>query len=139
MRVEINRAGKFGTILARFGTKTISEIYMRVKINRAGVFGPKIFTFRMLFCNSHFPIYMHTHQLLECIQLQLSYFEMINILWLPCSTLRLNSKILNLQNNHFGHLTSLKDNCNRFNEFSTNAYLKLPKLIYYVFFLLFSK
>ena len=55
-------------------------------------------------------------------------------LWLPCSTPRLNSKILNLSNNHFGHLTSLKDNCNRFNEFSTNAYLKLPKLIYYVFF-----
>ena len=51
---------------------------------------------------------MHTQQLLECIQLQLSYFEMINILWLPCSTPRLNSKILNLQNNHFGHLTSEK-------------------------------
>ena len=39
MRVEINWAGKFGTILARFGTKTFSGIYMRVEINRAGKFG----------------------------------------------------------------------------------------------------
>ena len=39
MRVKINRAGKFGTILARFGTKTFSGIYMRVEINRAGKFG----------------------------------------------------------------------------------------------------
>ena len=39
MRVEINRAGKFGTILARFGTKTFSDIYMRVEINRDGKFG----------------------------------------------------------------------------------------------------
>ena len=87
---------------------------MRVEINRAGVFGPKIFPFRTLTCNSHFPVYMHTQQLLECIRLQLSYFEMINILWLPCSTPRLNSKILNLSNNNFGHLTSARLNFSLF-------------------------
>ena len=38
MRVEISRAGKFGTILARFGTKTFL-VYMRVEINRSGKFG----------------------------------------------------------------------------------------------------
>ena len=38
MRLEINRAGKFGTILARFGMKTISGIYMPVEINQAGKF-----------------------------------------------------------------------------------------------------
>ena len=39
MRVKINRAGKIGTILARFGTNIFSGIYMRVEINRAGKFG----------------------------------------------------------------------------------------------------
>ena len=39
MYVKINRAGKFGTILARFGTKTFSGIYLHVQINRAGKFG----------------------------------------------------------------------------------------------------
>ena len=29
------------------------------------------------------------------------------VLWLPCSALRLNSKILNFPNNNFGHLTSM--------------------------------
>ena len=111
MCVEINRAGVFGPKIFPFRTLTCNShfpIYMRVEINRAGVFGPKIFPFRTLTCNSHFPSHMHTQQLLECIQLQLNYFEVINILWLPYSTPRLNSKILNLQNNHFGHLTSIK-------------------------------
>ena len=29
------------------------------------------------------------------------------MIWMPCSAPRLNSKILNFSNNHFGHLTSL--------------------------------
>ena len=28
------------------------------------------------------------------------------MIWMPCSAPRLNSKILNFSNNHFGHLTS---------------------------------
>ena len=39
MCVDIDRAGKFGAILAHFGTKTFSAIYMRVEINWAGKFG----------------------------------------------------------------------------------------------------
>ena len=48
MRVKINRASKFGTILARFGTKTFSGIYMCVEINRAGKFGPFLLRFRAI-------------------------------------------------------------------------------------------
>ena len=104
MRVEINRAGVFGPKIFLFRTLTCNSdfpIYMRMEINWAGVFGPKIFPFRTPTWNSHFPVHMHTQRFLECIQLQLS--------WLPCSTPRLSSKILNLQNNHFGHLTSGND------------------------------
>ena len=52
MRMEINRAGKFGTILARFGTKTFSDIYMCVEINWAGKFGNFLANFAAK-CFSH--------------------------------------------------------------------------------------
>ena len=38
MRMEINLASKFGTILARFGRKTILGMFMCVEINRAAKF-----------------------------------------------------------------------------------------------------
>ena len=44
------------------------------------------------------------------------------MIWMPCSTPRLNSKILNFSNNHFGHLTSWKivnkqlENVNKFSK-----------------------
>ena len=47
MRVEINRAGKFGTILARFGTKTFFGIFLRMEINRAAKFGTILTHFGM--------------------------------------------------------------------------------------------
>ena len=47
MRVEINRAGKFGPFLLRFGAlpKMTSRIYICVEINRAGKFGPFLLCF----------------------------------------------------------------------------------------------
>ena len=68
MRVEINRAGKFGTLCGKFWCKTFLIRYMSI----------------MTFLDT----------------------EMAFCLWLPCSALRLNSKILNFSNNHFGQLTT---------------------------------
>ena len=50
MRVEINRAGKFGPFLLRFGAlpKMTSRIYIRVEINRACKFGPFLLRFSAL-------------------------------------------------------------------------------------------
>ena len=75
MRVEINRAGKFGTLCGKFWCKTLLIRYMSI----------------MTFLDT----------------------EMAFCLWLPCSALRLNSKILNFSNNHFGHLTSRVSDSNR--------------------------
>ena len=71
--------------------RNVFLIYMRVEINQAGKFWCKIFVIR----------YVSIMAILDT--------EMAFCLWLPCSALRLNSKILNFSNNHFGHLTSVHE------------------------------
>ena len=108
----INRAGKFGTILAHFGTKTFSAIYMRVEINWAGKFGTILARFGT---KTFSAIYIHTRGNKSGRQIwdnfdtfwyvrSLCKFSQMPLV--ACSAPRSNSKILNFLNNHFGHLTS---------------------------------
>ena len=76
MRVEINRAGVFGPKIFPFRTLTCNyhfPMYMRVEVNRAGVFGPKIFPFCTQTSKSQFLKYMCVEINWACLGLKFPF------------------------------------------------------------------
>ena len=112
--MEINRGGGFGPFCAHFRTlNKISyfPIYLRVEINRGGGFGPFFCPFsyakqKLQFSNTlvrgnksgqHIWAFFCPFCMLNRNFNFSNTLAHGNCFWLPCSFLRLNSKILNLQ------------------------------------------